>query len=73
MPAAPTPGADSPNANYANNEDSSLSTQSLDLRALAPHDTVLGFYTAFSLEDGYDFLQVEGVGSGGSTWTILGI
>ncbi len=64
--------SDSPNANYANNEDSSLSTQSLDLRALAPHDTVLGFYTAFSLEDGYDFLQLEVSGDGGSTWSVLG-
>ena len=50
----------------------SISTWSLDLRALAPHDTVLGFYAVFSLEDGYDFLQVEVSGDGGSTWTILG-
>lgn len=64
--------SDSPSGKYRNSTDSSLSTHSLDLTALAGHDTVLGFFAAFILEDGYDWLVVEASGDGGSTWSALG-
>jgi subtilisin family serine protease len=63
---------DSPNGYYANNSDFSLRSPAIDLSAHTGEQLLLGFFSRYSIEAGYDWLVVEGSPDNGETWKILG-
>lgn len=61
--------SDSPNANYTNYRDASVTTTSFSLAGVASPN--LSFWHRYSLEPGYDYGYVYISTNGGSTWTEL--
>jgi subtilisin family serine protease len=63
--------SDSLNGNYADGAETTLTSIPFDISPLAASGAVLGFRVKCSLENGYDYLYVEGSADGGGSWLPL--
>lgn len=61
--------SDSPDGNYSNNTTSNLFTTNIDLTDAA--EAFLNFYAKWSIEAGYDFMQISASVEGSNSWTPL--
>jgi len=65
--------SDSPDANYTNNANTSLTYSSdIDLSGYTGQNIGLGACLKFDIEEGYDYLYIEASDDSGSSWTTLG-
>ena len=65
--------SDNPNANYPNNTDSRLAVKNdIDLSSHQDENVVLGFWTKYEAESGYDYLSIELSDDGGAAWKEVG-
>ena len=64
--------SDSPNANYLNNSNTSITSRTIDLHQLTSTGAVLSFVAGVDVEANYDKLWIEVSGDNGATWTKLG-
>jgi len=62
---------DSPNSNYSNNRNISLTSRTIDLSSLTG-DVRLGFWIKGRLESNYDYLYIEISSDNGASWTRAG-
>jgi subtilisin family serine protease len=64
--------SDSPNGNYANNTNASLTYGSdIDLSGYTGQNIGLGACLKFDIEEGYDYLYVEASADSGTNWTTM--
>ena len=62
---------DSPDGDYENNLDISLTSPAIDLSGQGNEPLYLGFYAQYELETGWDYVLVEVSGDNGATWQTL--
>ncbi len=63
--------SDSPNGNYSNNRNNSITSGIIDLSSTQGIDTRIGFYGWIMLEKNYDNLFIDVSGNNGSSWTTI--
>ena len=66
---------DSPNGQYENNSDTSLTSPTIDLSGIVTgpqYPIYLGFYAQYELETGWDYVLIEVSGDNGANWGTLG-
>jgi len=64
--------SDSPNGDYANNEESNLTlAKNIDLSGETPGDLCMGFWIKQDLEENYDYLYVDISRDGGASWKTV--
>lgn len=66
----PSSITDSPSGNYANNTNSRLTLNTL-VNLVSASNASLNFWAMWSLEAGYDYVEVQASADGGTTWSPL--